>query len=131
MSIFFVMIRRTPRSTRTDTLVPYTTLVRSVYGQPDELPVSESAPIKQAESPYGNTKQRCEDILRNTAGATALKERSLRYFNPGGDQPRAIIGELARGVPNNLKPERKQPAIGKREKLRGYGDEEEGKRRRM
>src|SRR3546814_14171068 len=107
MSIFFVMIRRTPRSTRTDTLVPYTTLVRSVYGQPDELPVSESAPIKQAESPYGNTKQMCEDILRNTAGATALKAISLRYFNPVGAHPSAIIGELPRGVPNNLMPDRK------------------------
>ncbi|HEY9560353.1 MAG TPA: UDP-glucose 4-epimerase GalE, partial [Anseongella sp.] len=95
----------------------------TVYGQPDELPVSESAPIKQAESPYGNTKQMCEDILRNTAGATALKAISLRYFNPVGAHPSAIIGELPRGVPNNLMPYITQTAIGKREKLTVFGDD--------
>src|SRR5690606_2963381 len=89
----------------------------TVYGQPDELPVSESAPIKQAESPYGNTKQMCEDILRNTTGATALQAISLRYFNPVGAHPSALIGELPRGVPNNLMPYITQTAIGKRKQL--------------
>ncbi|QEC54075.1 UDP-galactose 4-epimerase [Anseongella ginsenosidimutans] len=95
----------------------------TVYGQPDELPVSESAPIKQAESPYGNTKQMCEDILRNVAAATALKAISLRYFNPVGAHESALIGELPRGVPNNLMPFITQTAIGKREKLTVFGDD--------
>ena len=93
----------------------------TVYGQPDELPVSESAPIKQAESPYGNTKQMCEDILKNVAAATALKAICLRYFNPVGAHESALIGELPRGVPNNLMPYITQTAIGKREKLTVFG----------
>lgn len=95
----------------------------TVYGQPDELPVSESAPIKQAESPYGNTKQMCEDILRNVAAATELQAISLRYFNPVGAHESALIGELPRGVPNNLMPFITQTAIGKREKLTVFGDD--------
>lgn len=95
----------------------------TVYGQPDELPVSEAAPIKQAESPYGNTKQMCEDILRNVAAATTLKAISLRYFNPVGAHSSALIGELPRGVPNNLMPYITQTAIGKRERLIVFGDD--------
>lgn len=95
----------------------------TVYGQPDKLPVSESAPIKQAESPYGNTKQMCEDILRNVAAATELQAISLRYFNPVGAHESALIGELPRGVPNNLMPYITQTAIGKREKLVVFGND--------
>lgn len=95
----------------------------TVYGQPDQLPVSESAPIKSAESPYGNTKQMCEDILRNVSAATKLRAISLRYFNPVGAHESALIGELPRGVPNNLMPYITQTAIGKREKLTVFGSD--------
>ncbi|MCL7988594.1 UDP-glucose 4-epimerase GalE [Sphingobacterium sp. lm-10] len=94
----------------------------TVYGQPDELPVSESAPVKTAESPYGNTKQIAEEMLRETANAyDNYQIISLRYFNPVGAHPSAMIGELPLGVPQNLLPFITQTAIGKREKLTVFG----------
>lgn len=95
----------------------------TVYGQPDELPVTEQAPIKPAWSPYGNTKQMCEDILRFTTMAHPLKAIALRYFNPTGAHQSALIGELPLGVPNNLVPFITQTAIGKRECLSVYGND--------
>lgn len=95
----------------------------TVYGQPDELPVTEQAPIKPAWSPYGNTKQMCEDILRFTTMAHPFKAIALRYFNPTGAHQSALIGELPLGVPNNLVPFITQTAIGKRECLSVYGND--------
>lgn len=77
----------------------------TVYGQPDKLPVTEQTPRKEAESPYGNTKSICEDIIRDTLNAyPELKGIALRYFNPIGAHATAKIGELPLGVPNNLIP---------------------------
>lgn len=96
----------------------------TVYGEPDELPVTENAPIKKAGSPYGNTKQICEDILQDTVKAMDGKGViSLRYFNPIGAHPSAIIGELPLGVPNNLVPFITQTAAGIRECLSVFGDD--------
>jgi UDP-glucose 4-epimerase len=95
----------------------------TVYGQPDELPVTESAPIKKAESPYGNTKQISEEIIFDTIKATNIKGIALRYFNPIGSHESAIIGELPIGVPNNLMPFITQTAIGIREKLSVFGED--------
>lgn len=96
----------------------------TVYGQPDELPVSESAPIKTAESPYGNTKQICEEIIRDTVNAhSGLRTIALRYFNPIGAHSSGKIGELPRGVPANLVPFVTQTAIGLRDKLKVFGDD--------
>lgn len=96
----------------------------TVYGEPDTLPVSETAPVKIAESPYGNTKQIGEEILRETAMATeTLKVIALRYFNPTGAHASALIGELPNGVPQNLVPFVTQTAIGKREVLTVFGDQ--------
>lgn len=95
----------------------------TVYGQPDELPVSENAPIKLAESPYGNTKQISEEIIRDTVKATDINAIALRYFNPIGAHPSTIIGELPIGVPNNLIPFITQTAIGIREQLSVFGDD--------
>ena len=94
----------------------------TVYGQPDELPVSEKAPIKIAESPYGNTKQIAEEILKDTIKVTALNAIALRYFNPIGAHETALIGELPLGVPNNLVPFITQTAIGLRDQLSVFGD---------
>ena len=94
----------------------------TVYGQPEELPVSENAPIMEAESPYGNTKQISEEIIRDTINATDLNAIALRYFNPIGAHDTAIIGELPIGVPNNLVPFITQTAIGIREQLSVFGD---------
>ena len=94
----------------------------TVYGQPDELPVSEKAPIKKAESPYGNTKQIAEEIIEDTINVTDQKGISLRYFNPIGAHETAIIGELPLGVPNNLVPFITQTAIGIREQISVFGD---------
>ncbi len=96
----------------------------TVYGQPDILPVTEDAPIKPAMSPYGNTKQVCEEIIRDTiySGVT-YKSIILRYFNPIGAHPSVEIGELPNGVPQNLIPFVTQTAIGVREKLSVYGDD--------
>ncbi len=96
----------------------------TVYGQPDALPVNESAPFKPADSPYGNTKQIAEEIIRDTVKANpGLNAISLRYFNPIGAHPSALIGELPRGVPNNLVPFITQTAIGIRDELKVFGDD--------
>lgn len=95
----------------------------TVYGIPDALPVTEAAPTHRANSPYGNTKQICEDILTDLAasGRTELRTISLRYFNPIGAHQSARIGELPLGVPNNLVPFVTQTAAGLRERLTVYG----------
>jgi len=96
----------------------------TVYGQPDVLPVDESAPIKPALSPYGNTKQICEEINRDTAYAgSCFHSVILRYFNPIGAHPSAEIGELPLGVPQNLLPFVTQTAAGLREKLSVFGND--------
>ena len=97
----------------------------TVYGEPDKVPVTDQSPRKPATSPYGNTKQMCEDILRDTVAATKgrIKGIALRYFNPIGAHPSALIGELPRGVPNNLVPFITQTAIGKRECLSIFGND--------
>jgi UDP-glucose 4-epimerase len=95
----------------------------TVYGQPDELPVSEKAPIKKAESPYGNTKQIAEEIIFDTVKVEPVKTIALRYFNPIGAHDTALIGELPLGVPNNLVPFITQTAIGLREQLSVFGDD--------
>lgn len=96
----------------------------TVYGQADELPVSENAPFKQAESPYGNTKQINEEIIRDTCHISAnIKAISLRYFNPIGAHSSSLIGELPNGVPQNLVPYITQTAIGLRESLSVYGND--------
>jgi len=93
----------------------------TVYGQPDELPVSEKAPIKPALSPYGNTKQISEEIISDTQKSTGIRSILLRYFNPIGAHESACIGELPIGVPNNLVPFITQTAIGKRDFLKVFG----------
>ena len=96
----------------------------TVYGQPDVLPVTEAAPIKKAESPYGNTKQVNEEIVRDTVASGApINAILLRYFNPIGAHPSALIGELPNGVPQNLVPYVTQTAMGIREKLSVFGDD--------
>ena len=98
----------------------------TVYGQPDpeNLPVAEDAPIKPAESPYGNTKQINEEIIRDTIkSGSPIKAILLRYFNPIGSHPTAIIGELPNGVPMNLIPFVTQTAIGIREQLKVFGND--------
>lgn len=96
----------------------------TVYGQADHLPITESAPVKTAESPYGNTKQIGEEIISDTCKVTpGLNAISLRYFNPIGAHPSAEIGELPIGTPQNLVPFITQTAIGKREKLAVFGDD--------
>ncbi len=102
----------------------------TVYGQPDHIPVDETEPFKKAESPYGATKQMCEIILEDaTAANENLKVISLRYFNPIGAHPSALIGELPIGKPNNLVPYITQVAAGRREKVIVFGgayDTEDG-----
>jgi UDP-glucose 4-epimerase len=93
----------------------------TVYGQPDVLPVTESAPIKKAASPYGNTKQIAEEIITDISKVTDLQAILLRYFNPIGAHESALIGELPLGVPNNLMPFITQTAIGKRDFLSVFG----------
>ena len=110
----------------------------TVYGEAEVLPVTEQTPRLPSTSPYGNTKQMCEDILRDTVFATSsygsdvnpgadqmgpVKGIALRYFNPIGAHPSALIGELPRGVPNNLVPFITQTAIGKRECLSIFGND--------
>lgn len=98
----------------------------TVYGQPAEehLPVDETAPIQVALSPYGNTKQINEEIIRDEAHAnTQLHATILRYFNPIGAHPSAMIGELPNGVPQNLLPFVTQTAIGLRKELKVFGDD--------
>ncbi len=96
----------------------------TVYGQPDQLPVTENTPRKEAESPYGNTKAISEDIIRDFVKANSGKNAiALRYFNPIGAHPSALIGELPRGVPNNLVPYITQTAAGLREQLSVFGND--------
>ena len=96
----------------------------TVYGQPDKLPVTEDSPIQQAASPYGNTKQIGEEIIRDTVSSTnKIRAISLRYFNPIGAHPSALIGELPLGVPENLVPYITQTAIGLRDELKVFGDD--------
>lgn len=98
----------------------------TVYGQPspEHLPVNETAPLQKALSPYGNTKQINEDILRDAAHADAdLHVTLLRYFNPIGAHPSALIGELPNGVPNNLLPFVTQTAAGLRKELKVFGND--------
>lgn len=106
----------------------------TVYGEPDELPVTEKSPRQSATSPYGNTKQICEDMLIDSvkaysryagdvSGKGAIKGIALRYFNPIGAHPSALIGELPRGVPNNLVPYITQTASGKRACLSIFGND--------
>ena len=96
----------------------------TVYGQPDDLPVTEDAPVKIAQSPYGNTKQIAEEMLKDMiAAGSNYKVISLRYFNPVGAHETALIGELPIGVPQNLVPFITQTAIGKREKITVFGDD--------
>jgi len=96
----------------------------TVYGQPDELPVTENTPRKDAESPYGNTKKVNEDILKDTIAANpAIKGIALRYFNPVGAHPSAVIGELPLGVPANLVPFITQTAAGLRGELKVFGND--------
>ncbi len=94
----------------------------TVYGEANP-PVNEDAPIMLAQSPYGNTKQICEEVLFDQTKASNLKTVSLRYFNPVGAHDSALIGELPLGVPNNLVPFITQTAIGKREVLTVFGND--------
>ena len=96
----------------------------TVYGQADELPVTEETPRKDAESPYGNTKKICEDILKDfVASKPGIRVISLRYFNPIGAHPSAKIGELPSGIPSNLVPFVTQVAAGIREKVTIFGND--------
>lgn len=96
----------------------------TVYGQPDQLPVTEKTPRKDAESPYGNTKRVNEDILKDSIAAyPQLKGIALRYFNPVGAHPSAHIGELPLGVPQNLVPFITQTAAGLRDELKVFGND--------
>jgi UDP-glucose 4-epimerase len=96
----------------------------TVYGQPEQLPVTEETPRLPAQSPYGNTKAICEDIIRDVVQAQVpLKAIALRYFNPVGAHPSAEIGELPLGVPANLVPFITQTAAGIRSSLTVYGDD--------
>jgi UDP-glucose 4-epimerase len=94
----------------------------TVYGQPDQIQVNESAPFKRAESAYGATKQICERILEDVS-TVGFRVISLRYFNPIGAHPTTQVGEIAIGIPNNLIPYVTQTAAGLREKLTVFGDD--------
>ena len=96
----------------------------TVYGQPEVLPVTEDAPVQAASSPYGNTKQISEEIICDTVSVSdSIRCISLRYFNPIGAHPSALIGELPLGVPNNLVPFITQTAIGIRDCLSVFGSD--------
>lgn len=95
----------------------------TVYGNPDEIPVTEDSPIKKAESPYGQTKQMGEDIIREFARVSDTNAILLRYFNPVGAHPSILIGELPLGKPQNLVPVITQTAIGKFNQMVVYGDD--------
>ncbi len=96
----------------------------TVYGQPEKLPVTENTPLQPATSPYGNTKQVGEEIISDTVFAdNYVKAIALRYFNPIGAHPSALIGELPRGVPENLVPYITQTAYGLREELKVFGND--------
>jgi UDP-glucose 4-epimerase len=95
----------------------------TVYGEPDSLPIDESAPIKQATSPYGNTKQISEEIIKDVCQISNLNAIALRYFNPIGAHDSALIGELPIGVPQNLVPFITQTAAGVRKELSVFGND--------
>jgi UDP-glucose 4-epimerase len=95
----------------------------SVYGQGDKLPVTESTPLKKAESPYGNTKQIGEEIMEDTIKANKFNGIALRYFNPAGAHASALIGEYPLQPPTNLVPVITQTAIGKRESVIVHGND--------
>ncbi len=95
----------------------------TVYGQAEKMPITENAPVQQAMSPYGNTKQIGEEIITDVAKVTNLNSILLRYFNPIGAHPSAEIGELPLGVPQNLVPFITQTAIGLRDKLSVFGND--------
>jgi UDP-glucose 4-epimerase len=96
----------------------------TVYGQPGKLPVTEDTPLQPATSPYGNTKQIGEEIIRDTTVSDRnIKAISLRYFNPIGAHPSALIGEMPKGVPENLVPYITQTASGLRDELKVFGDD--------
>ncbi len=96
----------------------------TVYGQPDHLPVTELSPKKPAQSPYGNTKRICEEIIEDCViSGSPIKAVMLRYFNPIGSHPSALIGELPLGVPSNLVPFVTQTAAGIRKELTIFGDD--------
>jgi len=94
----------------------------TVYGEPDKLPVTENSPVKKALSAYGSTKQMGEEILATVSADDSVNVIALRYFNPVGAHESALIGELPKGVPNNLMPFITQTGIGKREKLTVFGN---------
>ncbi len=94
----------------------------TVYGQPDKLPVTEDSPVVPAASPYGNTKQICEEILVDTLKVEpSLKAISLRYFNPVGAHESGLLGELPQGVPNNLLPYLLKVVAGELDQLSVFG----------
>jgi UDP-glucose 4-epimerase len=97
----------------------------TVYGQPEKLPVTEDAPVQPAQSPYGNTKQVAEEILKDmvASGGSKYKVVALRYFNPVGAHESALIGELPIGVPQNLVPFITQSGIGKRGPITVHGSD--------
>lgn len=95
----------------------------TVYGEPDNLPITEDAPVKMAVSPYGNTKQICEEILIDNCKASSIQVISLRYFNPIGAHATGTIGELPKGTPQNLVPFITQTAAGVRKELSVFGDD--------
>ena len=98
----------------------------TVYGQADSMPIDESFPLKEPESPYGQSKRECEEILKKLNESDfCFKNITLRYFNPIGAHPSALIGELPLGVPENLVPYLTQTAVGKRDFLTVFGNDYE------
>ena len=96
----------------------------TVYGEPDVLPVTENTPIKRANSPYGNTKQICEEVIQDATNANPhINAISLRYFNPIGAHSSGVIGELPQGIPNNLMPYLLKVVSGELEKLSVFGND--------
>ncbi|SCY72154.1 UDP-glucose 4-epimerase GalE [Flavobacterium caeni] len=95
----------------------------TVYGEADQMPITEDAPVKPALSPYGNTKQIGEEIITETCKVSNIRSILLRYFNPIGAHASAEIGELPNGVPQNLVPFITQTGIGMRQQLSVYGDD--------
>lgn len=95
----------------------------TVYGEPDQLPVQENAIFKRALSAYGSTKQMCEEMIEKVTLAEDIDAISLRYFNPVGAHASGLLGELPKGVPNNLMPFITQVAVGLRKELVVYGDD--------
>jgi UDP-glucose 4-epimerase len=96
----------------------------TVYGQPEKLPVAEDSPLQPAASPYGNTKKIGEEIIRDaTLTGNNIRAISLRYFNPIGAHPTSLIGEIPKGIPENLVPYMTQTGIGLRDELKVFGND--------